>query len=239
MAHPKALSEGELHSQNFKAIRSWLAANKGRIKAPPNKTVLYSGRDDDLEDLVDELGKKVSPEQRATFMGTPMWKVVARWQKTAKATTDAKVGQGYKALPDVLKTLDPPRLTDKDHQPLHYPNAWAFFDDLDRTRDLDPYLPNRKKVAVDVWRELSDIFASNAEGDLKIFDGVADDYGKLREDKVLILKELPALLKNPKLSKEAKDLLKTKITRFGSHFDRRYTELMRQLDEGRTVLKGK
>lgn len=239
MAYQRALTEGDLHSQNFKAIRTWLSANKSRIMAPPNKTVLYAGRDYDLEDVIDELGKKVSSEQRDTFMGTPMWKLVARWQKDLKATPDAKVGQGYKTLPDVLKTLDPPKLLDKDRQILHFPNAWVFFDDLDRTKDLDPYLPNRRKVAIDVWRELSEIFASNAAGDLRIFDGAADDYGRLREDKILILKELPTLLKNPKLSDDAKVLLKKKITQFGDHFDRRYTDLMRQLEEGRKALKGK
>ena len=31
MAYKPALGEGELHSLNYKAIRSWLAANKGTV----------------------------------------------------------------------------------------------------------------------------------------------------------------------------------------------------------------
>ena len=49
MAYKPALSEGELLSKNFKAIRTWVSENKSKLKAPPNKTILYSGRDYDLE----------------------------------------------------------------------------------------------------------------------------------------------------------------------------------------------
>lgn len=235
MAYKPALGEGELHSLNYEAIRSWLAANKGKLKAPPNKTVLYSGRDYDLE----ALQKKVPAEERETFMGTQMWKKVAAWQKDAKAVKDRHVGIGFKMLPDILRTLKPPSVVDKDRKEVHYPNAWAFFDELEKTRDLDALLPNRKKIATEVWREMSDAFASNAVGDIEIFDGAADDYEKLRTDKNLILKELPALLRNPNLSKQAKAVVLVMITRYGSYFDRRYTELMKQLEEGRKALQPK
>ncbi|MBT9503654.1 MAG: hypothetical protein IV092_20595 [Burkholderiaceae bacterium] len=239
MAYKPALSEGDLHSKNFKAIRTWVSENKSKLKAPPNKTILYSGRDYDLEDMEDELGKRVSPEDRKTFMGTPMYKVVEKWQKHANAAKDAKVGVGFKTLPDILKTLKPPVIVDKDRKEIPYPNAWVFFNELGKTADLDALLPNRKKIAKDVWGELSDIFASHAVGDIQIFDGAADDYGILQKDKDFIMRELPALLKDPKLSKQAKDLLAKKIGEFGSHFDRRYTELLRNLQDGRETLKTK
>jgi hypothetical protein len=239
MAYKPALSEGELLSKNFKAIRTWVSENKSKLKAPPNKTILYSGRDYDLEDLKDELGKKVSPEDRKTFMGTPMYKVVEKWQKRANAVKDANIGVGFKTLPDILKALKPPVIVDKDRKEMPYPNAWVFFNELGKTNDLDALLPNRKKIAKDIWSELSDIFASNAVGDIQIFDGAADDYGMLQKDKDFIMRELPALLKDPNLSKQAKDLLAKKIGEFGSYFDRRYTELMRNLQDGRETLKTK
>jgi len=234
MAHKPALDEGELHSLNYRSIRTWIAASKGKLKAPADKTVLYSGRDYDLE----KLEKEVPPgADREAYMGTRMYKLVAAWQKSVK---DTRVGVGFKTLPDVLKAMkDYPKIVDKDRKEVSYPNAWVFFDDLENTKDLEALLPNRKKIATEAWRELSDIFASNAVGDIKIFDGAADDYGKLKEDKSFILKELPALLKNPNLSKQAKDVLSEKISKYGSYFDHRYTELMDNLKSSRKALSGK
>lgn len=234
MAHKPPLEEGELQSLNYRSIKTWIAANKGKLKAPPDKTVLYSGRDYDLEKLEEKLP---SGADRDEFMGTPMYKVVAAWQKSVK---DTRVGVGFKTLPDVLKGMkDYPKIVDKDRKEVPYPNAWVFFDDLEKTKDLEALLPNRKKIATEAWRELSDIFASNAVGDIKIFDRAADDYGKLKEDKSFILRELPALLRNPNLSQEAKDLLSEKISKYGSYFDRRYTELMDNLKAGRKSLNDK
>lgn len=233
MAYKPALGEGDLHSLNYRSIKTWIAANKGKLKAPPDKTVLYSGRDYDLE----KLEKELPAAQRPEYIGTQMYRLVAAWQKSVK---DTPVGVGFKTLPDVLKAMkDCPKIVDKDCETVPYPNAWVFFDDLEKTKDLEALLPNRKKIATDAWRELSDIFASNAVGDIKIFDGAADDYGKLKEDKAFILKELPALLKNPNLSREAKDILSKKISKYGSYFDRRYTELMDNLKSGRKALNGK
>jgi hypothetical protein len=99
MAYKPALSEGELLSKNFKAIRTWVSENRSKLKAPPDKTILYSGRDYDLEDLEDELGKKVSPEDRKTFMGTPMYKVVEKWQKHANAVRTRTSASGSRRCP--------------------------------------------------------------------------------------------------------------------------------------------
>lgn len=237
MAYKQALNEGELHSTNYKSLRSWFAGNKGKLKAPPNRTILYSGRDYDLEVLKDKLGKVISLEERVTFMGTQMYKVAERFQKNANKMKDTSVGVGYKTLVDVLKTLKPPVILDKDRKEFPYPNAWVFFDELSKFKDLDPVLPNRKKIAKDAWEELSDNWASNAVGDIKIFACAADDYDMLQKDKDFVMKELPALIRNPNLTPQAKDLLAKEIGAFGSYFDQRYRELIKHVQDGREKLK--
>jgi hypothetical protein len=237
MAYKPALGEGELHSTNFKSIQNWIKANKGNLKAPPNKTVLYSGLEFAPAEFMAKDEKKLPKEDRKLYVETPMYEYVAAWQKKANAAKDVKVGVGHKTLPDILKKLKPPVVVDKDRREVHYDNAWDFFDDLSKTRDLDALIPNRPKVAKSAWGELSEIFASNAEGDIKIFDGLANDYGRLAKDKDLIMREVPALLKNPKLSKKGRDELAEKFKAFATHFDHRYTELLRVLGEGRDTLK--
>ena len=90
-----------------------------------------------------------------------------------------------------------------------------------------------------VWGLLSGCFASNAKGDIKIMDGAADDYGKLRADKDFISKELPKLLKNKNLSPKTIKELKKLFGKYGSHFDRRYTKLIKEIGNEKEVLKGK
>lgn len=47
MAYKPAWSEAELHRRNFQAIRTWISEHKGRLKAPPNKTL------PDIREIVD------------------------------------------------------------------------------------------------------------------------------------------------------------------------------------------
>jgi hypothetical protein len=131
-----------------------------------------------------------------------------------------KIPCEFQTLGDVLKALrDHPKVVDKDQQEKHFAHAEEFFNQLGDSKDLDPLVPDRRKLKKDCWGRLSEIFAGNAVGDIKIYDGAADDYGKLKVDKDFIDRELAALLKNDKLSPKAKDLLKKKITKFGSYFD--------------------
>nr|WP_316642487.1 hypothetical protein [uncultured Roseateles sp.] len=232
MAYKPPLDEGVLHSTNFRSIRDWIERNKARIKAKPNKSVLYSGRDYDLE-----MKKGMTAADLVEFKGTPMY---LRLEQTRKRMRDQNIPYDFEMLEDVLKSMrDYPKLLDKDHQEQHFSNAFDFFHSLSHSDRLSPLLPNRKKIQDDSWKRLSEIYAGNAVGDIKILDGAADDYGKLREDKVFIQKELAALLKNDKLSPAAKKLLEKKISEYGSYFDRRYTELIARLDEGKSRLSGK
>jgi hypothetical protein len=229
MAYKPPLEEGELHSTNIKSIRKWIEQNKGKIKAKPNETMLYSGRDYDLEVLED-----IPKGDRKEFKGTPMYKVIDKYCKQLEALN---IPYDFQTLPDVLKSIrDCPTVVDRDRQEQRFSNAFECFNELGQLTKL---LPNAKSVYDESWKSLSDIFASNAEGDIRILDGGADDYGKLEAGKVLIEKELKALLKNSKLSDDAKKVLKEKISKYGSYFDRRYTKDIARLNDNKKRLKGK
>lgn len=214
MGYKPPLDEGELHSQNRKSILEWIERNKGKIKAKSNKTILYSGRDYDLD--MKEL------ERTGEYKGTPMHVRIEQFKKRLR---DMKIPCEWQTIGDVLKDLkDYPEVVDKDRQVQQYfSDAEDFFNLLGKSKRLDPLLPNAGKLRKDCWGRLSEIFAGNAVGDIKIYDGAADDYSKLKVDKDFIDKELAALLKNDKLSPKSKALLKAKISKFGSYFDRRYT----------------
>lgn len=229
MAYKPPLEEGDLHSRNFRSIRDWIERNKARIKAKPNQTVLYSGIDLDVSDL--------PAEDRAKLPGMPMFK---RLEQTRKRMRDLKLPCDFETLEDVLKAMrDCPKVVDRDHQEQRFTNAYDFFESLGKSDRLGALVPDRRKVHADCWRRLSEIYAGNAVGDVRILDGVADDYGMLREDKIFIQKELAALLKNDQLSTAAKKLLERKVSTYGSYFDRRYTELIARLGKDRLRLTGK
>jgi len=232
MAYKPPLEEGELHSRNFRSIRDWIERNKGRIKAKPNQTALYSGNDYDFDFRAGMTEQDIRETE-----GTPMYR---RLQQMRKDMRDQHVPCDFQTLEEVLKTIkDSPVLVDKDHQDQPFNNAYDFFESLKGSKRLTPLVPNQKKLQDDCWKRLSEIYASNAEGDIRILDGAAKDYGKLREDKVFIQKELAALLKNDKLSPGAKKLLQKKVSAYRDHFDRRYTTLIAQLDEGKARLTRK
>lgn len=221
MAYKPPLSEGELYKLNHRAVRQWIEDHKSRIKARPGKTVLYSGRIYDLDVLPD-----LSKEDRELFKGTPVWMSI---EKHRKAHKDRDLPFDYETLEQVLKSIrDCPQVVDKDRQEQHFPNAYEFFSSM---RALAALLPNAKGLERECWDRLSELFAANAEGDIRILDGLADDFGKLQKDRVLLRKELDALLKNTKLSAAGKAVLLKKITRYGDHFDQQYRKAIAQLDE--------
>lgn len=227
MSYPPALDEGEAQRLNQKSIRGWIEENKGKIKAKPNQTILYSGRDYDLEVI-----KGLSLEDRKEFMGTPMWK---RIEQTRKQMRDLEVPCGFQTLEDVLKSIrNHPKFITRDRQELRYSSAFEFFNEVQGQSKL---LPDAKRVSRESWDRLSEIFAGNAVGSLQILDGAADDYSKLREDKIFIRKELEALLRNPKLSLVGKKLVLEKIAKYSDNFDRRYTKLIQLLDKEQSRLK--
>jgi hypothetical protein len=68
LKYAEALSEAEVLKINAKSVKDWIEKNKANIKAKPNKTLLYSGRDFDLEQPVN----KLKGEDRRAFQGTQM-----------------------------------------------------------------------------------------------------------------------------------------------------------------------
>lgn len=230
MPQTPALDEGELHSRNLRSIRGWIEAHKSKIKARPNRTVLYSGRHFDFDPALDKADEKA-------YEGTPMWKRLEQMRKSMK---DWNVPCDFETLEDVLKAMrDHPEVVDKDRRALHFASAYEFLEELKTSTTLDALIPNRRKVLDDCWNRLSEIYAANAVGDVKLLTGLSDDYDKLTVDKVFIKKELDALLRNSKLSPKGKDELRKKMSEFGSYFDRRYKNLIAQLDAGKATLTKK
>lgn len=227
MAYKPALSEGELYKLNLCSIKQWIEANKGRIKAKPNQTVLYSGRIYDLDVLPD-----LPKADKELFKGTPVWMSIEKHRKLHK---DRNIPFDYQTLEQVLKSISShPALVDKDHLEKHFSSAYDFFASIGHHAKL---LPDVHAVERWSWDRLSEVFAANAEGDIRILDGLADDFGKLEQHKILLRKELDALLKNAKLSAAGKAVVLKKMTKYGELFDHQYTKLVRQLDEATAHLK--
>lgn len=227
MAYGSPLDEGEMFRLNIRSIRKWIDDNKGRIKAKPNETVLYSGRIYDL-DVMDKMKK----EDRDLFKGSPIYLTI---EKHRKLHQDRKLPFHYQTLEDILKTIrGHPVVVDKSRTEQKFSSAFDFFN---RLLELAKYLPNSKGVNKESWDRLSEIFASNAVGDIRILDGYADDFGKIAKDKVLLNKELDALLKNTKLSKSAQATLLDKIQKYGKEFDHRYKKVIEQLDQSTRELR--
>lgn len=227
MAYKPPLSEGDLYKLNIRSIRKWIEDNKGRIKAKPNETVLYSGRTYELDNDPD-----LPKEERELYQGTPIWKLI---NKHRKLHSDRKVPFKYQNLEGVLKGIrDYPQVVDKDHQEKKFNNAFDFFSSI---KSLDKLLPNAKAVNKESWDRLSEVFAANAEGDIKILDGFSDEFEKLGHEKTLFTKEVEALLKSSKLSPAGRAVLLKKITKYGELFDHQYTKMIKTLDEETRNLK--
>lgn len=227
MAQKPPLDVGEMQSLNFKAVRNWIEANKASIKAKPNETVLYSGVVYDTD-----IAQAMSKEDQEAFKGTPVWKSI---EKHRAAHQKMNLPFEYQTLPDVLRSIrDYPTIVDRDRQPKNFRDANDCFQAL---ASLGELLPDPKGLSKKSWSRLSEVFASNAEGDIRMLDGYADDFGRLQRDKDFIDKELGSLLKNDKLSPAGKKLLLSKMSKYGSEFDRRHTEAIKRLDRERSQLK--
>jgi hypothetical protein len=141
---------------------------------------------------------------------------------------------GFETINMVLKRLRSPVIIDRGRLEKGFANANECFLDLGKLPKLIP--ANCIKAS---WERMSEIFAGNAQGDIKVMDGCADDFRRIGRDKVLIDKELEALMKNSALSEPGKKVLKALIGKYGAEFDRRYTALMKQIMADKEALKGK
>jgi hypothetical protein len=109
----------------------------------------------------------------------PVWKEIADAKRTRPELADKET------LPEVLARLPVPGTT--------YPNLLAFVEDVEQPWQPDGYT---------VWRALSGIFASNAEG--RVSFQVGSGIGQA---KVFAATEVPVLLRNPKVDPVTKDLI--------------------------------
>ena len=209
MAYDKASSAGEVQSLNTRSIKEWIEHNKALIKAAPDKSIFYSGRD-----LDDGIGEDMSAGDAKVFRDYPIWKR----PKDNTERVKYEVPVGFQTLEDVLTSIRRhPKIVDKDKIDQRFSDAQACFQTLKAKPNLIA------KVDIKAFEErMSVIFAQNAKGDIKILDGFADDYGNLEADKIFIRKELAELMKNDKLSPKGKESRMRALTKYRSHFDRRY-----------------
>ncbi len=109
----------------------------------------------------------------------PAWKEIADFKRTHPELASKET------LPDVLARLPVPGTT--------YPSLLAFVQDVEQPWQPDGFV---------VWRALSGIFASNAEGSVsfQVGSGIGDS-------KVFAATELGVLLRNPKVDQVTRDLL--------------------------------
>ncbi len=110
----------------------------------------------------------------------PIWKEIADFKRAHPELASKET------LPDVLARLPVPGTT--------YPSLLAFVLDVEQ-----PWQPD----GFTVWRALSGIFASNAEGSVSFQIG----SGVTAASKVFAATELAVLLRNPNVDGVTKDLL--------------------------------
>lgn len=125
---------------------------------------------------------RAAPDCTLLYSGSyfqPAWKEIADFKRRHPELSSKET------LPDVLARLPVPGTT--------YPSLLALVQDVEQPWRPDGYA---------VWRALSGIFASNAEGSVsfQIGSGVG-------AEKVFAATELAVLLRNPKVDGVTKDLL--------------------------------
>jgi hypothetical protein len=202
MAHKKAISDGEASKINLKNFDSWLSSNKKMIKATPGKSVVYAGGKYDIGWL-----EKAKGSDEKIIRSTRMYEHIANLNKE---NTDKKLPVKFETLEDVLtQTKSHPTFIDRDGVEKSFAHMFEYMECLKEFPKLFPQ-PTIKKC----WQKLSALYASNAEGDLKFFDGVDQDYRKIETDRILLNTELEKLLQNKELSDETKAMLSEKLGKY-------------------------
>ncbi|WP_108837435.1 hypothetical protein [Tateyamaria sp. Alg231-49] len=94
---------------------------------------------------------------------------------------------------------------------------------------LNGLLPT--KHARILWDFLSTIYVGNAEGEIKILEGVSDDHTKLGRDKVMIRTELEKALKNSKLDEKTLQKLRYMVEKYADALSKKTDPATRRLEQ--------
>lgn len=199
----KALSDADVTKINAKNFGLWLNKNRTRIKAGVNKSIFYAGGEYDI-DL-----KKFEKELRTT--NTKIWETIKKLQSVKAGDLPFE----YQTLEDVLKkTRSHPVLVDRNEVEKTFAHMYEYMDCL---KEFPKWFP--KKTVDGFWSDLSKAYAENAKGELKILDGVDENYRMLGSKRVLLETELLALLKNKGLSEEARTVLNSKVGKYCKYLE--------------------
>ena len=222
MKYTEPLDPGEVLSLNVHSTRDWIERNRSSIKSVAKSTVFYGGYlpGAGVHGLAPGADKK-------DLIATAVWKRPDAMTARLKRYGDGRVPVAFEDLGGILKrTRNYPAIVDRDRIEQKFSNAFECFEWL---KGKPAFIP---KPELDRCLErMSEVLAQNAQGDIRILVGWSDELKMLGQDRILINKELPTLLKNPKISAESKERLLKALTPFLNHFDRRHTEDIRRLQE--------
>lgn len=154
-------------SPTYVMFHAWLKKNRKTVAAKKDKSVIYSGMDKG---------------------GVPIWKRLHAHEETIKVIWGKS--PAWEPIVLVLKHL---KVNWKSYKgDLDIPakvfglgNLWDFADQVEK---LGAVTKNEEKQ---IWINLSAWYVKNATGDLYVFDG-----DKLDDFPVMLLAEIPVLLKN-------------------------------------------
>ncbi len=165
--------EEDVQARVYRAFHRWLAVNRRKVKAPRNRTVIYSGSD----------RKKVPTWHRLNSKGKD---VKAKFGVVPKCTTIQQVledlpftlGDYVEGGPDPFKGFA-------------YGTMWDFASKACKHKLLST------RDGQQVWFNLSVWYSKNAGG--KVWQWAGDT---LKEFPDLLLAEIPMLLKNKKVDED-------------------------------------
>lgn len=234
MAYKKAKSPAEVQKVNTKAFKTWATKNSGLIKAKPGKTVFYTGNH--IELMIKKI-EKIHNAQTVTIKGETAKAKKERLKEAKelktgvwKALEDAQKGVGKVAVPKDFEDINTVLRRIKSHPPLIDRNGnekqcahmGEYMDEIKRLSDLFP-----KSEVSKAWSLLSQCFAKNAEGQIKVLDGVEQDFRNVGGHKDFVKHEIPALLKNTSLSKETRAELEALAGKYMAKFEAETRKIVR------------
>lgn len=247
MAKKDVLSENYVLSANAKAMKRWIKSNSKLVKPKANKAVFYTGNSIRL--LTKKVEKELQLEQRIRAAKDPEEKrALCREKKELKAGF-FKVIQGAQAavarlklpmefddIDSVLKRIGKhPLFVDRDQNEIDFGTMYEYAHGVGSRPKLFP-----KKEIQYMWSELSVAFATNAEGDIRILEGVEDDFRTAGGTKDFVKRELPSLIKSRKLSEESQETLQRIVGKYMRTYQGETKRMIKDaLSEARKLKKPK
>ena len=221
MAKKETLSENAVLTTNAKAMKRWIKSNSSLVKPKANKAIFYTGNSIRL--LTKKVEKELQIEQRIKIAASPEEKRALQREKKELQAGFFKVVKGAQAavarlklpmefddIDAVLKRIKKhPPFIDRDQNQIEFSDMYDYAHSVGTIPKLFP-----KKEIKFMWSELSEAFAKNAEGDIRVLEGVEDDFRTAGGTKDFVKRELPTLIKSRKLSDDSQKTLQRIVGKY-------------------------